>query len=410
MIPRRIRPPQLLPFALRTVYVLLTVMWLTPSDAGKVCVGADESASKPAALVGSRVDVKLRSGKTLQGVTIEEARPGKAPGTIARLRVYNPATKSRTTLAAASIEQVTAADGTCRLVYDKRSKSLAPPDGAAGQAKVRLWPELSDDQQQAAVAKRKAFVKKVTDHFSTLDMQLYETKYFLFLSALPPQLAAGCQRQLDAMHEELCRAYAVARPDKLWLGKAVVVAFSRSEDFLQFEQKFFRTTPPPNVQGAANQISSGEDVVGCYCSDDPTYFAHVLVHETTHGFNHRYKSAEQLPNWLDEGIADWVAMSVVKLDKRAFTRVTTSVQQARQRGNLGGDFFTAEHISAWQYGIASSMVNFLLKCDRKAFRRLIDEIKLGASWKDALQKTYRLTPEELARQYGRSVGIPNLTP
>jgi hypothetical protein len=390
--------------------LLLSAVLLALSGGHAALTRADDSAAAKTELVGSRVNVKLRSGKTLEGVTVEEARPGKLPGTIIRLRVFNPATKSRTTLAAAAVEQVATADGQIRLVYDKRSKALAPPDAATKKTSVRLWPELSDEDQQAALVKRKEFLKKVAEHFSALNMRLYETKYFLLLSSLPPQLAATCQPQLDAMHEELCKAYAVQRPDKLWLGKAVVVAFGNKDDFMQFEQVFFHATPPPNVQGAANQISTGEDVVGCYCGDDPAYFAHVLVHETTHGFNHRYKSAEQLPNWLDEGIADWVAMSVVKANKRAFARVTNSVQQARQRGNLGGDFFTAEHISAWQYGIASSMVNFLLKCDRKAFRRLIDEIKLGAKWEDALHKTYRLTPQELAWQYGRSMGIPNLAP
>jgi hypothetical protein len=429
---------------------------------------ADDSPSTRADLVGSRVNVKLRLGKALQGVTIEEAKPGKIPGTVVKLRVFNPATGLRAVLGAAAVQEVTTAGGKRCLVFDEISKSLAPPDpdalaaihkaatseeagdkpspvteaakrrsakpkkgdkaatAAAEAARrekkeaerealfkktgVRLWPELSDEDQKAALDKRKAFLKKVAEHFSSLDMQVYETKYFLLLSSLPPQLAAMCQPHLDAMHEELCKAYAVERPDKLWLGKAVVVAFSSKEDFMQFEQVFFHTNPPANVQGAANQVSSGEDVVGCCCGDDPMYFAHVLVHETTHGFNHRYKSSRRLPNWLDEGIADWVAMSVVKMDKRAFARVTSSVQQARQQGTLGGDFFTAEHISAWQYGIASSMVNFLLKYDRKAFRRLIDEIKLGAKWEDALQKTYRVTPQELARQYGRSMGIPNLAP
>ena len=394
---------------LKTGLLLSAVLLIVLSGVDIRALAGDPPAEKTD-LVGSRVNVKLRSGKTLRGVTIEEVTPGKKPGAVSKLKVFNPATGSRMALAAAAVREVTTAGGRLCLIFDDASKTLAPPGADFERAGVRLWPELSDDEQKAALAKRKEFLKKVAQHFSSLHMQLYETKYFLLLSSLPPQLAAMCQPRLDAMHEELCRAYAVEQPDKLWLGKAVVVAFSSKEDFMQFEHVFFHTNPPAGVQGAANQVSTGEDVVGCYCGDDPVYFAHVLVHETTHGFNHRYKSSQKLPNWLDEGIADWVAMSVVKMDKRAFARVANSVQQARQQGNLGGDFFTVEHISAWQYGIASSMVDFLLKYDRKAFRKLIDEVKLGRKWEDALQKTYRFTPQELARQYGRSMGIANLVP
>ena len=126
----------------------------------------------------------------------------------------------------------------------RRKKKEAEREEFFKKTGVRLWPELSDEEQKAAIAKRKEFLKKVAEHFSALNMQLYETKYFLLLSSLPPQLAAMCQPHLDAMHKELCKAYAVEQPDKLWLGKAVVVAFSSKEDFMQFEQVFFDTNPP----------------------------------------------------------------------------------------------------------------------------------------------------------------------
>ena len=208
----------------------------------------------------------------------------------------------------------------------------------------------------------------------------------------------------------MCQSYAIENPDKLWLGKGVIVIFTKPADFLQFEQVFFHVSPPANVQGANNSNGRGEVTVGCYFGDNPAYSAGVLVHETTHGFNHRYKSPRRLPNWLDEGIADYVAMAVVKKNVRAKQRVPKSIAQAKQQGNLGGDFFTAEHIGTWQYGIAASMVNFLLKTHRKNFREMIDYIKAGSTWQEALKRAYGFTPEELAKQYGKSIGAPNLVP
>src|SRR5664280_1870861 len=141
-------------------------------------------------------------------------------------------------------------------------------------------------------------------------MQLQETRHFLFLSTLSPPQAAVYVPYLDAMHDELCQAYGIKDRDKVWLGKAVVVAFGWPDDFVQFQQVFFHYDVPQNIQGLANNGRHGDVVIACHCGTDPFYFGSLLVHETTHGFNYRYRSAQKLPSWLDEGIADWAAMAV----------------------------------------------------------------------------------------------------
>ena len=79
-------------------------------------------------LVGSHVDITLRSGKVLSGLTIVEVRPGDVPGTVATLRVYDPAKQLRSVLGASAIQRVATADGTVLLAFDKKSNTLAPPD------------------------------------------------------------------------------------------------------------------------------------------------------------------------------------------------------------------------------------------------------------------------------------------
>ncbi len=44
------------------------------------------------------------------------------------------------------------------------------------------------------------------------------------------------------------------------------------------------------------------------------------------------------------------------------------------------------------------------------YRKLIDGIKDGLTWEDALHEAYGLTPAELALAYGQSIGIPDLRP
>ena len=448
---------------------LLAALW----SSGSASLLADDSATTAPAsnnLVGARVNVKLRSGKSLKGVTVEEIRPGKISGTVAQLRVTDPATGSETLLGALAVEQVTSLDGTRRLVFDATSKALAPPDAErlaaihkeassvaekAREAKARkaerlakqradksksdeiaaadeearrkeneaarlahfkatgvwLWPELTDKNQEDYLAQQKAYLRKVSEKFSSLNMRLYETQYFLFLTDLSPQWVPLYTSSLDAMHNQLCAAYAIKDKNRVWLGKLPVIAFSDSDSFEEFEKTFFHSKVDGKaIQGLAHKSGSGEVVVSCHCGKDPNYFAAVIVHETTHGFNHRYKSASQLPSWLDEGIADWTAGTVVHNNSAVLRKVQVALAQAKQQGNLGGNFFSAEKIDRWQYGIASSMVNFLLKSDGKAFRKMLDEIKSGAKWQDALKTAYRVTPAELTAAYGRSMGIPNLQP
>ena len=184
------------------------------------------------------------------------------------------------------------------------------------------------------------------------------------------------------MHDQLCTAYAIQDKDSVWPGKLPVVAFSDASAFEECEKTFFGSFHRRrDVPRACDKMSDGQVIVTCHCGKDPNYFACVLVHETTHGFNHRYLSAVQLPSWLDEGIAEWTAMNVVHKHEGVVGKVQTALTRAKMQGNLGGDFFSDKNIQPWQYGISTSMVNFLIRSSGKKFRKMLDAIKLGTSGK-----------------------------
>jgi hypothetical protein len=424
-------------------------------------------------LTGARVLVELQSGKNLKSVTIEDVRPGKIPGTFSNLRVADPESGVHTMLGAAAIRRVLGVDGKVYLIFDATSKALAPPNAErlaaihevvaaiqkkaaaeaaaapkpghsagdrttkakhaadaaadddarrkANEAKrvayfkktgVWLWSEVTAKDQEEGLAAQKDLLRKVDQRFASLHMQLYETQYFLFFTDLPPQWVKVYTACLDAMYSQLCTAYAVKDKDRVWLGKLPVIAFSDSAAFEKCEKAFFdHPVDGKVVQGLAHMAASGEVAVTCHCGKDPYYFAGVLVHETTHGFNHRHLSAVQLPSWLDEGIADWTAMNVVHKNTAILRKVQVGLMQAKQQGNLGGNFFTDDKkIEPWQYGVAASIVNFMLKSSGKNFRKMFDAIKMGTKWQDALKDAYGVTPAELTAAFGRSVGIPNLQP
>ena len=82
----------------------------------------------------------------------------------------------------------------------------------------------------------------------------------------------------------------------------------------------------------------------------------------------------------------------------------------KETHTLGGEFFSARGLEAWQYGVASAMVDLLLREDRRGLRLFINGIKEGVPWRDSLQRAYGINPEELTTGYGRSIRVPRLTP
>jgi hypothetical protein len=173
--------------------------------------------------------------------------------------------------------------------------------------------------------------------------------------------------------------------------------------------------PDPSAQGICHGDTAGRVIISIWKGNHEAFFAKVLVHETAHGFVHRYKSSVFIPSWVNEGIADWVAAAVVQADKSAQQRQRDAALRVRQTGSLGGNFFDeGQNIQGWQYGVASSLVDMMLKLDtsktRTKYKEFFDLMKEGHKPEEALQKTYGANFEQLTAHYGSLVGVPNLRP
>ena len=467
---------------LSEILALLTLLLST--SAGVWAVVAADSTGETSDLVGSRVNIQLRSGKTLSGVLVEEATRGALAGTVTKLRISDPETGNKSLLGASAIKQIMTGEGKSCLIYDALCKALVSPDpeklaairkaaesaaakppaevpadgaaekpaagvrqpptrspkkragkeepkdpaaAAAEEAARRkeaeqkrveyykktgvwLWPELTAEQQKEELAKRKEFIRQVCERSSMLALRLYETQYFLFLSDLPPPQAAMYVPYLDAMYKELCVGFGIKSGTNIWLGKAVVMAFSRKDVFQEFELVFYHH-PAGGAAGLAHLDDSGVVVISCHCNMDAPQVGTVIVHETAHGFVHRYRSSQRLPMWLNEGAAEWVAARVNRGDTSVQRKQADGILTMRQARSLGGNFFASDdRFAVWQYGAASSMTDFLIRSNPKAYREMIEGIKSGKKWEEALKSAYGVTPPELAARFGMAVGAPGLTP
>jgi hypothetical protein len=217
------------------------------------------------------------------------------------------------------------------------------------------------------------------------------------------------------MYDFMCQLYGVPRNHKVWLGgKAPIFAFLEKEQFDAFEERFFPEARQSlhtlaNVYGLSHLSTHGEVIISCYRGNDPNEFGHMIVHETSHGFIHRYKTKAQLPNWVDEGMADLVGAEMVPASTTVRGREMRAVQQMAQQRSLGG-MLAAQRIEAWQYGAASNLNRFLLQASRQNYVRFIENLKEGMKWEEALRAAYGSSEEDLLTHYGRWINVPELQP
>ncbi|WLD14834.1 hypothetical protein [Planctellipticum variicoloris] len=386
--------------------------------------GLDAEAPDLAGLTGKTVSVLLKNGKYLQDAEVTKAVPGNEPNSLKSLSVRPAGEKRIQTSAAINVTEIflegqpldVAADLKTKLLKfspDERRERLTWEERVSAQLEKRqaqLWPELTAEENAEAVAEYKTFLDEVRQASPTLPWNLYETRYYLFFTDMPQAQIAGYVTYLDAMYTQLCKAFGVPEGKNIWRGKCVILAFVDKENFYAFEQKYYNHDAT-GAQGLCHSHGDGKVIMSCYRGDNPTFFGVVLVHETSHGFVHRVKSSARVPSWVNEGIADWIAQAVVTSDTEVQHRQQEGITRIRQTGSVGTNFLADDaRIEAWQYGLATNMVTFLLKLDGKRYRQFIDGIKEGLPPEESLQQSYGMNYQQFLVRYGQSVGVPQLRP
>lgn len=297
---------------------------------------------------------------------------------------------------------------------ERREKERAAWLARLEARNVEPWPDTeSDDDHAIALAKSREMIEEVISERP--GTELHETEHFLFASNMPREQVAPYVAYLDKMYSWMCRLYGVPNGQKVWLGgKAPIFAFVEREQFEAFEEKYFPDARQQlgtltNIYGLCHLSEGGEVVIACYRGDDPHDFGQMLVHETSHGFIHRYKSKAQLPNWVDEGMADLIGAEMVPAAKTVKSRELKAVAQLAQQPTLGG-MLTTPRIQASQYGMAANLNRFLLQSNRQSYVRFVECMKEGMKWEEALRDAYGSTPEEMLAHYARWIGVAEVRP
>ena len=261
----------------------------------------------------------------------------------------------------------------------------SPAQGLFSEPRKPGWPKLTALEQQTAVKQLKAFAEGTT-RFKTGSLKLHETQFFLFYSDLTPDEAEKWSGLLDKMYARLAELFAVPNGQDLWYGKALIFVFSKSADYLAYEREAERVNAL-GTAGICNAFSNGAVHIAFYRQKTDLDFAHVLVHESVHGFVHRYRSPARVPSWANEGLAETIASELVPQPTRA-VRVQGEARQFLTQRGMGEDFFIAKHIAGWQYPIAESLCTYMIAQNKAAYVKFINAVKDGMEAEQAIDKAY----------------------
>jgi hypothetical protein len=393
---------------------------MAQDEAAGASATADDLTARLEASPKARLDVELKTGKHYIRCTLVKILASKDGGLPRSLKLRDTTSGKTISLNFSAIRSLSidrevaytaessgTRNGKIAIVEAQAEKAAAEREKWIKRALengVSPWPILTTAEHKAAEQAVREQIKKIQSAYPGL--QLYETHEFFFLSNMPREQVIPYAASLDKMFDLMCSMYRIKPGTPVWKGKCLVVAFVEQRDFLAFEASFMNNPGAQGAQGICHQSSDGDVTMACYRGDSPQYFGQVLVHETSHGFIHRYRTMARLPSWANEGMADWIAQALVNYDGGVKQRRLMAVENLRRTRSLQGLL----QDGPVDYGIATHLTDFLIQKDKAKYAEWVNGIKNGTPWEQSLKDSYGVTADQLITAFGQAIGVPDLRP
>ena len=375
-------------------------------------------------LEGKTVELILNDGTAMWPLKVTEVFEGIDPDSLKAIKVQFKDEKNQRKINGNKIAEIVLNDQPLDVKYDRKKRGLVhSPEKRTNRlehlAEVkarlqaqrhRLWRPVTEEQDAAFLAQQKKLIERTKSHFSNMQFRVVDTEFFTVCTDLRAEQVDGYLVSLDAMYSQLCLAFGLPPTKKIWVGKCLVFAFAQKSDYLAFESSIMGNDDAEGTRGLCHQAGNGLVIFAGYRGDSDVAFGNTMVHETAHGFVHRYLSSARAPSWLNEGMSDWIANAIMKSDVVPRKQVH-SANVIRATGTWG-DFLTTNRIEGDFYGSASTLVEILLRRDRGGqFREFFRGIKEGKDADESLKDSFGLSYQDLVILYAEQLQkIPKRLP
>jgi hypothetical protein len=284
-----------------------------------------------------------------------------------------------------------------RMDREKRLQDDVLPDDAT----AKPWPVLTDAERAQAVDRMRQEAVAAMQ-VAGVTAESVETDMFLLYGDLPRAELQRWGRELDSMYARVADVLAVPKGVNLFWGKAVILAFQTQDTFRLAEAAIFNRKVPSTLRGYCH--TKGPQVfISLYRGNDELQFATTLVHETTHGIVHRYATPVHLPDWANEGFAEWVARTCVPRSKVDASRRPQGLAFFRQGGDAGKIMAMSGKDGTWPgdnaigYSVGYLLVDLMIADRPQKFGTWVKSVKGGTPWQKALAEDFGVAPAMLSQ-------------
>jgi hypothetical protein len=283
------------------------------------------------------------------------------------------------------------------------------PAKATTQAAVAKYEKSTPEQDAKAIQTAQRIAASVSDKMNLKFAEL-QTPHFIIFTDWDPREHKFLKDNCEKSYALVSKEFDIPVKENVFVGKLPVFMFAKQSDFMTYAQKFDNFPVPRTVAGYFTSHGDGSGHMVMWKPDTSKYplaeaeqrWAYTLTHEFTHAFVSRYRTNRNIPRWLNEGLAEVIAYGQFpRPDAHAYAKFMA-----------GKDFdFTAlfddEKMPGGEmYPVMQTMVEALIKENKKAFLSMFDDIKDGMNPEEALKKHYKAGYkdwENAWRRYAKSL-------
>ena len=291
-------------------------------------------------------------------------------------------------------------------------QSAAGAAGVAGfrvekPAQVVKYEHVPAEIQAKLVEQVRQLGQKVADKMD-VKLRTVETDHFCLFTDWPAADDRGLSEMFESIYSRLASQFDIPSTENIYVGKLPVFCWQDKDEFTKCATDINHFTVAPQVLAYVRSSGTGAQMMNLYRYSNRLLLEKVCTHECVHSFVNRYRSNVPLEAWMNEGLAEVMAGTLVprsRVIERARTYVATGPRTDADKLLEGG----YEMLAANLYPAATTMVDYLLRKDAAKFLGMIDKIKAGESTEDALKASYGLTYETLTTGWRRWVAsnFPN---
>ncbi len=210
-----------------------------------------------------------------------------------------------------------------------------------------------------------------------------------------------------AIHRPTDEVFGFREDDLVLPGKPIVAVFA-SRDNLGVFQHEVANNPNYGSIRAFFHLVDGHVVVTAEDERSPKNTLWQAAWGLSGAYAHFSYSNVVLPAWIRVGLQQHSADLLVP-GLSNYVRERKTVTREIEGGTLNG-LFGANRLPLDRQLICKLIVAHLYKTHPEAFGQTLNLLKLGRTTEDVLSICYGTNDKQLARSFGRTVGIPQLAP